>query len=176
MRRQKVKIGKILMIVLPCVVLAIAGIYLYANEHNKRTGPEWFELQSKYMGEFQVYSENMDDIFALYITGTISADDFANHLNVLKQELDIMSVMYHEELKAHPIKTGTHNYSTKKACEAVEDCYRIFDEIITMGWNNMDDVEALSYKYITYQQEVIDNVAEYMAACNLEGTEEGVDE
>ena len=81
----------------------------------------------------------------LYLNGTITKDDFLNHLSVKQDELKIMKGMYQKEKKAHPVRTGTHNYATKKGCEAVEKCYQAFDDLILMAEKNADDKKALAY-------------------------------
>lgn len=157
-------------IALIAVFWAVSGVFagfrIYQSYSKQITGQEWFEKQDKYIKEMKTYADSMDDIFALYLSQSISKDDFLNHITVLKNELNIMETAYEDAKAKHPVKTGSHTYSSKKGCEAVEGCYEILNQILDMASvkENYADIETLGYKYLAYQQNIIDNLANYMAA------------
>ena len=157
-------------IALIAVLLAVSGVFagfrIYQSYLRQITGQEWFEKQDKYIEEMKTYADGLDDIFALYLSKSISDEDFLNHLTILKNELSIMKAAYEDVKDEHPVKTGSHTYSSKKGCEAVEGCYEILNQILDMASvkENYADIETLGYKYLAYQQNIIDNLANYMAA------------
>ena len=68
-------------------ILAARGLYHYQKQY---TGEEWFQKQESYISNLRTYVGEMDDVFALYIAGSIQEDDFLNHISVLQGELDII--------------------------------------------------------------------------------------
>lgn len=63
------------------------------------TGVEWFAKQESYVKEMESYADSMDDIVTLYLNGTITEEDFQNHLSVLQDELTIMRGIYQKDKK-----------------------------------------------------------------------------
>lgn len=154
---------------------AVLGIKTYLNYSKQITGIEWLDMQEEYIDEMETYADNMDDIFALYLSGTISSEDFLNHLTVLSNELKVMKAVYEDAKNDNPVRTGTHTYSSKTGCEAVERNYETFEKIINMAAleENYSDVNTLGYKYLAYQQEIVDNLADYMGAIEIVKEERG---
>lgn len=161
MRKKKILI---IVFILLCALTGISVGHYFWKESKKMTGVEWFAEQESYVKQMETYTDSMDDIMTLYLNGTITKDDFLNHLSVKQDELMIMKGMYQKEKKAHPVRTGTHNYATKKGCEAVEKCYLAFDDLILMAEKNADDKKALAYKYIAAHETLIDHLSDYMAS------------
>lgn len=152
------------------ILIAFGAFSAFYISYSKQlTGTEWFQKQDKYIDEMETYAQSMDDIFALYISGSISEEDFLNHISVLQSQLTIMEKAYAKAESENPVKTGSHTYSSKKGCESVKGCYDVLSEILDMASseNNYSDTETLSYKYLTCQQEIIEHLADYMAASEI---------
>ena len=161
MRKKKILI---IVFILLCALTGISVGHYFWKESKKMTGVEWFAEQESYVKQMETYTDSMDDIMTLYLNGTITKDDFLNHLSVKQDELTIMKGMYQKEKKAHPVRTGTHNYATKKGCESVEKCYQAFDDLISMAEKNADDKKALAYKYFASHDTLIDHLSDYIAS------------
>lgn len=155
----------------------IARIIAYLDYSQEITGTEWFDMQEEYIDEMNTYADNMDDIFTLYLSGAISAEDFQNHISILSDELKVMQTVYEKYKEEHPVRTGTHTYSSKIGCEAIENCYDTFEKILDMASQeeNYSDINTLGYKYLAYQQEIIENLADYMGAKTIMDEEGGDD-
>lgn len=164
MRRKTVILAMLGMLIIVAVFTAV-----YISYSGQLTGTEWFQKQDKYIDEMETYTQSMDDIFALYISGSISEEDFLNHISVLQSQLTIMEKAYAKAEAENPVKTGSHTYASKKGCESVKGCYEVLNEILDMASNenNYSDIEILSYKYLTCQQEIIEHLADYMAASEI---------
>lgn len=67
--------------------------------------------------------------------------------------------------EANPIKTGSQNYTTKAGIEALESCYDTLDELLDVMLDNYGDIDAVTYNYLLYKQELITHVANYNASC-----------
>lgn len=157
------KYKKWILLILGIVIAASVSVYAW-KEYQKQTGEEWFQKQEQYVDDLETYSSSMDDILTLYLTGSIPKEDFLTHVSIQKQELEIMERVYEQERQKHPVKTGTHTYETKAGCEAVEGCYRVMDELIGVMEQNADDSEALAYKYLAGQKQMVKEISRYMAA------------
>lgn len=111
MRKKK---SLIIVFILIFAVIGISVGHYFWKESKKMTGVEWFAEQESYVKQMETYADSMDDIMTLYLNGTITKDDFLNHLSVQQKELTIMEGMYKKEKNAHPVRTGTHSYATKR--------------------------------------------------------------
>ena len=171
MRHKKIVIGIFLSVFL---VLAAIGIWWYFSYSKSVSGPEWLAMQDTYIDQMESYADEMDDVFALYISGNISQEDFKNHIAVLKGEFSIMLKAYEKAQKDNPIRTGSHTYSSKIGCESVEKCFETIGNILEMASDekNSSDTSILGYKYLAYQQEIIVSLSDYMAAVEISETEE----
>lgn len=154
----------IIVLVFICTITGSSIGGYFWKESKKMTGVEWFAKQESYVKEMESYADSMDDIVTLYLNGTITEEDFQNHLSVLQDELTIMRGIYQKDKKEHPVKTGTYNYATKKGCQAVEKCYQGFSDLVQMAQKNSGDKNALTYKYIAAHKTMIDYMADYMAS------------
>lgn len=159
------------------ILVIVSAKYVSDQAAIELTGKEWLKAQEKYMAEFEVFADDIDSVMTLYLENSIGEEDFFNHLDILEQELDVMQATYQKEKEEHPVQTGSHTYATKKGSESVEECYVIFQDLLSMMENNYQDKEALGYKYLAYHQDIIHSVADYMAAKEMVfGESEGDDE
>lgn len=142
-------------------ILAARGFYHYQKQY---TGEEWFQKQESYISNLRTYVGEMDDVFALYIAGSIQEDDFLNHISVLQGELDIIQGCYKKEQMDHPVRTGTYTYEEKLGCEGVSETMDNLQEILIMAQGNSSDIDTLSYKYLALHQSIIDSMAKYTTA------------
>lgn len=161
------KIKRIILI----AVIATIAIFLLISvvQPWKCTGKEWLEEQGQYITEFEEYADTMDSILSLYVTGNLTQEAFLEHLDALNDELLIMQAGYNTAKEDHPVKVGTHTYATKKGSESVEKCYGIFQDMIHMEQQEYQDVDTLSYKYLAYQQKLVDCMSDYMACIQEAG-------
>ena len=152
------------LIIFLIVVIGIIAFFCFSGSDGVLTGKQYLKAQEKYMAEFEAYADDMDNIVTLYLNGDIGEEDFLNHLKILQEELTIMNEAHDKEAEKYSVITGTHTYQTKRGCEAVDECYDIFQNILSMMQNNYQDKNALSYKYIAYHQDIINSVSDYMTA------------
>lgn len=133
-------------IALIAVFLAVSGVFagfrIYQSYSRQITGQEWFEKQDKYIEEMKTYADGMDDIFALYLSKSISDEDFLNHLTVLKNELSIMKAAYEDAKAKHPVKTGSHTYSSKKGVKLLKDAMKFLIKYWT--WHQLKRIMLIS--------------------------------
>ena len=84
MRKKKILI---IVFILLCALTGISVGHYFWKESKKMTGVEWFAEQESYVKQMETYTDSMDDIMTLYLNGTITKDDFLNHLSVKQDEL-----------------------------------------------------------------------------------------
>lgn len=107
------------------------------------------------------YVSNNFKISGLYafLHPTINPDKRKTHIGFI-----LTDEAHDKEAEKYSVITGTNTYQTKRGCEAVDECYDIFQNILSMMQNNYQDKNALSYKYIAYHQDIINSVSDYMTA------------
>ncbi len=158
------------MIALAILTVVCFAFFMLKGSDGSISGETYLKVQEKYLAEFESYADNMDNIVTLYLEDSISDEDFLNHLSILQEELNIMKASHDNDAEKYPVITGSHTAQTKRGCEAVDECYDILQEIITMMQNNYEDKDALSYKYLAYHQDIITSLSDYMTARDLTNT------
>lgn len=163
----------VLFLILLLVLLSalVTGFLRFRQWKNEQTGREWFEAQSAYLDQFESFADQMDTVVTLYLKGDIKADDFANHLSILKAQLAAMQASYEEAKAKHPVRLGSDTYDTKKGAESVEALFDDFTSILTALDDASSDPVQVMYKYIAARQTIIDHLSAYTTARNaLNGT------
>lgn len=145
------------------IILLFSGVQIYKYQM-QYTGQEWYARQEEYIETLRTYVGEMDDIFALYLGGSIQETDFLNHISVLQNEVDIIQEVYEQEKEKHPVRLGTYTYEQKLGCEGVEDVFSSLQDVLSMARENSADRNALSYKYLALHQNLIDAISKYISA------------
>lgn len=143
------------------MTLLLVCLIFYITHPIGQTGEQWLTMQYAYIENISVLAEEMDTVVTLYISDAISEEDFLVHVNVMEQECKILKYTYLADMKNVPIKTGTHTYFTKLGTETVASMYDDFFSILNMLKTDSGDKDALSYKYLAFQQEIQKKVTEY---------------
>lgn len=131
------------------------------------TGEQALKAQEMYMTEFEMFADDIDTVMTLYLTESIHEEDFLNHLVLFQEQLYVMQAAYMSDMETYPVRTGTHTYDTKRGCESVKECYIVMQNLLDMMKENYQNKDALTYKYLTYHQEIISTVSDYMTAKEL---------
>lgn len=134
------------------------------------TGNEWVLMQKDSVSDLETFANSMDDIFSLYFIGAISDEDFAQEINTLKQEYQLMQADYQQKKEENPILPESYSYAAQKGIAGIENVRQLLGEILD---NAIDEngnpvaADELSYIYMGYQQELVDYLAEYVTAYQL---------
>lgn len=160
---------KIVIILTIICILIGAGIVIYKKTDKRITGKEWLYMQADYIDTLKEFSTSMDNVVALYLNDNISADDYYNHMSVLRLEYDIIMTAYEDAEKEHPVKVGTHDYYTKLGSEATKECMIVISKLIDacLIENTFLDKDKLIYVYLAYSQEITTYMSEYMTAYSI---------
>ena len=135
-----------LILLLVLLSALVTGFLRFRQWKNEQTGREWFEAQSAYLDQFESFADQMDTVVTLYLKGDIKADDFANHLSILKAQLAAMQASYEEAKAKHPVRLGSDTYDTKKGAESVEALFDDFTSILTALDDASSDPVQVKYK------------------------------
>lgn len=154
----------VVVLVLAFIVVAVCGC---SSQDNYVTGNEWLLIQKQSLQDLESYTSGMDEVFALYIVGGISDNDFLSEVELLKQQYKILKQFRVELKTAHPVKEGSHSYVSKRGTDALENYYRTIGEILDYAIT--DDgkprsADELAYGYLAFQQTLSTSLAEYITA------------
>jgi len=160
---------KIIIILTIICILVGVSIMIYKKMDRHITGQEWFFMQADYIDTLREFSTSMDNVVALYLNDNISADDYNNHMSVLRLEYDIIMTAYEDAEKEHPVKVRTHDYYTKLGSEATKECMIVISKLIDecLKENTFLDKDKLIYVYLAYSQEITTYMSEYMTAFSI---------
>lgn len=137
------------------------------GDNKSITGNEWLVLQKDCIKDLEAYAKGMDDVYTLYITDAITAEDFAVEINLLKQQYDILVGFYEKMKLDNPIKPESHSYLSRRGTDAIVNLYKTFGDILAHsadGTGTPIPADQLSYTYLAYRQVIISDLVEYMTA------------
>ena len=134
------------------------------------TGNEWVMMQESSMSDLETFTNSMDDVFSLYFMGAISDEDFVQEVNILKQEYLLLEADYQQLKEENLILPESYSYAAQKGIAGIENAREIIGEILDSAVDeegNLISPEELSYIYMSYQQELIDSLTDYVTAYQL---------
>lgn len=160
------KVSKAIVITLACVML-LATFAGCGKKTKTITGNEWLIKQQECFDDLEAFASGMDEVYALYFTQSITAEDFLVELNLLKQQYKLLNAYYEEMKKENPIEPETHSFLSKKGTEAIENLYKCLGEILDTSVDSAGvplPADQLTYQYLAYQQTLNGYIAEYTTA------------
>jgi len=164
---RKEKIKKIVIIAL-CAILLITSVFLFIRHYQKKKAEqysvEWFIKQSDYLNNLMTYSENMDDVVSLYLSGNMSEGDFVLFLQQFQGEINLLKADRDKYLKKHPVRLGSETKETNAGAEAVDEIFKAYTEMIPVLEKYRNDKETLAYNYLAYEQVILRALSKYVAA------------
>lgn len=160
---------KFLLIALAAIILVsiIFSFSYWRQESKKITGNEWLFMQWDIcLEDLKVFSESLDSVVTMYIMGSLDPIDFANELDTLEAQYDIIHTRYLKLQQNHPIKEGTHTYVSKQGSESMENCYTyLFDLFDTLKNNgHLLSPDETAYQYLAYRQKITHSISAFITA------------
>lgn len=131
------------------------------------SGDEWVIMQMDYMDDIDAFTKGMDEVYTLYVSGGITAEDFLTEVRVLKQQNLIMQNVYESEKENNPILPDSYSSIAQKGIQSIEDMRNIFTNILnesTDADGNALSQEEIAYLYISYNDELKTDLASYLVA------------
>lgn len=131
------------------------------------SGDEWVIMQMDYMDDIDAFTKGMDEVYTLYVSGGITAEDFLTEVRVLKQQNLIMQNVYESEKENNPILPDSYSSIAQKGIQSIEDMRNIFTNILNESTDeegNALSQEEIAYLYISYNDELKTDLASYLVA------------
>lgn len=149
------------------VTLIIAAILFFIIKSEKGiTGKEWIGKQYTYLNDIKTFSYGMDDVYSLYLTGSIDSTSFVQEVSVLKSEWNLMEKNYQKFLDNYPILPTKNSYVSKRGQLGIENLRKYITNLLatTVVDGVPLDKEELLYTYISYGENVNNAISEYVVA------------
>ena len=134
------------------------------------TGDQWLMMQEPYINDLQSFSEGMDEVYTLYIAGSITKDDFCSELSVLKAQYSILEADYEVFKEDTHILPENFSYAAQRGVNGVENIYRLLGEALdeSLDENGAPLPQAeISYLYLLKGQEIHSCLADYITAYQI---------
>ncbi len=131
------------------------------------TGDEWVIMQMDYMDDIDAFTQGMDEVYTLYVSGGITAEDFLTELRLLKQQNQIMQQVYESEKEENTILPNSYSSIAQKGIQSIEDMRNIFTNILNESTDEDGNVlsqEEIAYLYLSYNDELETDLASYLVA------------
>ena len=165
MKRKRI----IIVIAIAIIVVLGIGIFFSIKSANSGiTGNEWLLEQENYLTDVQDFCSNMDEVFSLYIMGTMSKADFVNEITIMKTEYAVIQSDYEKVIKNNPVKAGSYSYVSKRGIDGITNARKYIADVLNVAIG--EDGVALSideeaYQYLAFKQNLSDALADYQTAC-----------
>lgn len=169
-----------LMLAVMLLVITLCGCN---SSDNRIDGNQWLEIQEVCMTDLESFCEGMDEVYTLYIIGSISPQDFVNEIALLNTQYGYLIAAY-DQLKAdNPLKPESHSYLSKQGTEAMENIYLTIKQTLDYSLDsegNAKSIDEIAYLYLAQRQQLIGYISEYstalswLRAANGEWNETGV--
>ena len=153
----------ILVILVLCAFLIFTG----CDKREKILGEDWLLLQESGMEELTTFTENMDDIYALYFSDMISKEDFKQELLMLNHTFNVLQAKYEDLKEQYEIVPESHTYISKKGSEAVDKIRKTLSNMLMDSVDKSGEpksINELSYLYIAYRDECATYLSEYIVS------------
>ncbi len=154
------------------VVLAAIIIAALSSCTTKKevSGDKWLMQQEECVLGLQAFAENMDEVYSLYISGSISPDDFYNELSVLNAQLSVLKADYANRKAESPISPGNNSYEAQRGIQGIEGIQNTFQSILNESLDSSGaplSPEPISYIYLAYRQQINSYLSDYITAYQI---------
>lgn len=148
-----------------------------SDEPKTITGNEWLLKQEDCFTDLEAFATGMDQVYTLYISGSITSEDFANEHYVLCQQYKLLAAFYDDLKKQNPLEPESHSFLSKKGTDAMEGIYTSVEELLNAS---LDDAgtplppNQILYKYLAVRQTLTDHIATFVTAIQWYKSETGM--
>lgn len=144
----------IAVLMLPCVSCSNKE-----TNKNTMTGYEWINSQQSTVEELKTIINSTQEVYTLYISGNIGAEDFLNELKVLQQTLFYHQSVY-EDKKGNIIIQPDVDEVSQKGIDSLEKLFADINDLYTASVDHSGvpySVFEVSYIYINYKESIIND-------------------
>lgn len=151
------------------VLVLIVGliVFIITNKDDGITGEEWIEKQETTFKNIQAITNEMDKVYTLYISGSMTPENFKNEVMLLKNEYYLTYTAYCKLQKENTVGAGKHSYITKRGSDAIDNIFNYIDCIMseTLDKNNTPlKTTEVAYIYMAYKQQIEDAYYDYFTS------------
>lgn len=149
------------------VLLLSLTLLISGCSQKQITGNEWLLKQKECLDTIEIFAEEMDEVYSLYIVGSMTEEDFIAEVRLLKAQHGVLTQYYDQLRSENPVKEGSHSYVSKRGSEGMEKCYKALGEMLDSSIKEdgrVLSVDELAYLYLAYRQEFSAAISEYVTA------------
>lgn len=157
-----------------CLCVLILLLSLSACTVKGVTGDQWLLMQEPYMNDLQSFADGIDEVYSLYINGSITKEDFCNEVSVLKDQYCILKANYELSKENTHILPESYSYAAQRGVNGIENIYRIFEEVLSESFDEYGNPlpqSEISYLYLLKGQEINSCLADYITAYQIISSE-----
>lgn len=134
------------------------------------SGDEWLLKQDETMSNLQNFAAAMDEVYSLYISNTITPEDFSNELLLLNDQYTLIQADYTVLEQEYSLLPESYSYAAQRGVSAVNSIQELLQRLLddsTDEFGNVLSRERISYLYLAYRQELNGYLAEYITAYQI---------
>ncbi|MFR1888380.1 MAG: hypothetical protein ACLSX0_01250 [Anaerostipes caccae] len=160
---MKRKLSKLCILFL---LLGLGTLYAFLHKSEGVSGNEWILAQKAYVGTLADFAEDLDDVYALYISGGMDKTTFLTEWEKLSSVYEILSLKKAQDDKKHPVAPEGHTKSTKRGAEALEEIQNAFGELLSYSVADGKPVKRteLLYRHMACSKKIQEEIDVFMKA------------
>jgi len=146
-------------------LIIICIFFLLINREEKNTSKQWVFRQYEYLDTINNYTENMDDVFALYSINGITEQTFQEEISILKKELEVIKTIYENDKKEFDISPTSYSYASKRGIDGFENIFVHLEKLLNEVSDGNERISSeIVYIYLSYQTLIEEDINEYLTS------------
>lgn len=164
--KKKLIIGGIIagVIAVAIAIVCVVNIIVHSDEISEE---QWVLNQRTHINHLINLSENIDDVYTLYIMGEMSVGDFNSEMQIINGQYLVYLKEFEQESNTDKIKLGSETFLSKKGRQALEKLNQDYESLFKDTYTDAitpRTPEEVAYVKMAYAQQIGEHFAEYISA------------
>ena len=155
---------------LTAFLLVLTLLFASCAKSKEITGNEFLLKLNSCVSDLQAFSQGVDEVYSLYISNTISDQDFANEVSILQQQFTILESQYSDLKQENPIKAGDNSFAAQKGIMGIETIFQTIRQILNGIYSSEGVIlsrDEVATMYIEYNGNIEQALLDYALAYSL---------
>ena len=157
---------KKLLIVVTIVFFLTSTLFYITQKVNGITGNEWILKQKEQIYMLADFSQNLDDVYALYISGAMDKDSFLAEWQRLSDAFGVMEFQRTQDSEKNVVAPEKHTKTSREGAEAINTIFYDFRLLLNASVKDSIPIPRteLLYQHLDYSKKITEELEIFMKA------------
>lgn len=149
--------------------VVLACVFLFPKHDKGVTENEWLIHRKEDISNLEVLAENVEDVYTLYISGGMSAEQFVNERLLLVAQFNVCNKLYEDAKKDDKVIPGSASWISGEGVKSLENTFQYFGDLLNEsvdGTGSPLSPEEMSYLYLSCKEKLTDSISAFTVACS----------